>query len=370
MPSPTQRPWRIAHSESSLGWGGQEHRVLAELVGFRKRGCSVYLLAPPKAVIFQRARSTTLPAVPLNVSKLLFPLNVLLLARWLRRERIEVLNPHSSRDSWLLGCAGRLVRVPLIIRSRHIDVDYPNAWFSRHAFTTLADHVLTTSQKITANFQETFGLPDERISTVPTGIDLARFSPEGPRAQLVNLPPGMPLIGMVSVLRSWKGHTTFLQAARQLRDSGFQARFVIVGDGPMRPMIEKEVADLKLSDTVRLVGHREDVPEVLRALDVLVIASTRHEGVPQIGLQALATKTPVVGSNVGGTPEIIQHGATGRNFPAEDVGALSRAVQETLSETDATQQMCEQGRVMVEQHHSLDTMLDQLNAIYTRYLPG
>ncbi len=343
---------------------------MAELVGFRKRGCSVFLLAPPKAAIFQRARSATLPAVPLNVSKLLFPLNVLLLARWLRRERIEVLNPHSSRDGWLLGCAGRLARVPLIIRSRHIDVDYPNAWFSRHAFTTLADHVLTTSQKITANFQETFGLTDDRISTVPTGIDLARFSPEGPRADLAPSARGLPLIGMVSVLRSWKGHTTFLQAARQLRDAGFRAHFLIVGDGPMQPVIEKEVADLKLAEVVTFTGHREDVPEVLRALDVLVIASTRHEGVPQIGLQALATGTPVVGSDVGGTPEIIRHGETGRNFPAEDVGALARALREALAETEATREMCGQGRAMVEQHHSLDTMIDQLDEIYRRYLPG
>lgn len=368
MPSPARRPWRIAHSECSLGWGGQEHRVLAELTGFQARGCLVRLLAPAGAVIFQRARAAGVPAAPLNVAKLLFPLNVLRLARWLRRERIEVLNPHSSRDGWLLGCAGRLARVPLLIRSRHIDVDYPNAWFSRHAFTTLADHVLTTSRKITANFQETFGLPDERISTVPTGIDLTRFSPEGPRAQLASLPPGMPLIGMVSVLRSWKGHTIFLQAARQLRDSGFQARFVIVGDGPMRPVIEKEIADLKLPGTVTLAGHREDVPEVLRALDVLVIASTRHEGVPQIGLQALATGTPVVGSDAGGTPEIIRHGETGRNFPAMDVGALARAVQATLAETGATRQMCGRGRSLVEEHHSLDTMLDQLDEIYRRHL--
>lgn len=368
MPPPTQRPWRIAHSESSLGWGGQEHRVLAELVGFRKRGCSVFLLAPPKAAIFQRARSATVPAVPLNVAKLLFPFNVLRLARWLRRERIEVLNPHSSRDGWLLGLAGRIARVPLIIRSRHIDVDYPNAWVSRHAFTTLADHVLTTSQKITANFQETFGLPDDRISTVPTGIDLTRFSPEGPKAALGTISSSAPLVGMVSVLRSWKGHPTFLQAARQLLDAGFAARFVIVGEGPMRPVIERDIAELDLAGAVTLTGHREDVPEVLRALDVLVIASTRHEGVPQIGLQALATQTPVVGSDAGGTPEIIRHGETGRNFPAEDAGALARAIRASLAETAATRAMCQQGRAMVEQHHSLDTMLDQLDDIYRRRL--
>ena len=340
--------------------------MLAELTGFQKCGCPVWLLAPENAVVFQRAKAAGVPVVPLNVSRLLLPLNVLRLARWLRRERIEALNPHSSRDGWLLGLAGRLARVPLILRTRHIDVDYPNAWISRHAFTTLADHVLTTSEKITAHFQEIFDLPDERISTVPTGIDLERFSPEGPRAELVKGAPGVPLIGMVSVLRSWKGHTTFLKAARQLLDTGLRASFVIVGDGPMRPVVTQEIATLKLTDAVTLLGHREDVPEVLRTLDLLVIASTRHEGVPQIGLQALATKTPVVGSDVGGTPEIIRDGETGRNFPAEDVGALARAIRESLSETDATRRMCEHGRARAEEHHSLDAMLDRLDGIYRR----
>ena len=187
--------------------------MLAELAGFQKRGCPVWLLAPEPAALFRRAQEAGIPTVPLNVSKLRFPFNAVRLARWLRRERIEVLNPHSSRDGWLLGVAGRLARVPLIIRSRHIDVDYPNAWFSRHAFTTLADHVITTSDKITAHFQATFGLSGDRITTVPTGIDLTRFSPDGPKADWGPLPPGAARFGMVSVLRSWKGHATFLAAA-------------------------------------------------------------------------------------------------------------------------------------------------------------
>jgi glycosyltransferase involved in cell wall biosynthesis len=136
----------------------------------------------------------------------------------------------------------------------------------------------------------------------------------------------------------------------------------------MRTEIERLAAELRLTDRLTLTGHREDVPEVLRALDVLVIASTRHEGVPQIGLQALATRTPVVGSDVGGTPEIIRAGETGRNFPAGDAAALAQAVQAALTEPDVTQRLVARGRSLVERHHSLDAMLDQLDRIYRRYL--
>jgi glycosyltransferase involved in cell wall biosynthesis len=215
-----------------------------------------------------------------------------------------------------------------------------------------------------------FSLPDDRISTVPTGIDLDRFSPTGPKADLFPAAAGIPIIGMISVLRSWKGHSTFLQAADLLRSRGFNACFVICGEGPMRSQIGKQIQELQLADRVTLTGHREDVPEVLRALSVLVIASTRHEGVPQVGLQALATKTPVVGSDAGGTPEIIRPGETGRIFPAGDAKALAEAIRDALEHPETTGALAERGRTAVEARHSLFAMLDTLDALYRRHIPS
>lgn len=364
------RAWRIAHSEASLGWGGQEHRVLGELTGFQKRGCDVRLLAPVGSEIFHRAKAEKIPCEPLTDARWQFPFAVLKVAAWLRRVRPHVVNTHSSRDGWLVGLAARLARVPLLIRSRHIDVDYPNPWLSRHAFTTLADHVITTSGKITAKFQHLFGLAASRISTVPTGVDLTRFRPEGPKAALP-LPAeaaGLPLIGMVSVLRSWKGHSTFLNAARALNEAGLRAHFVIVGGGAPVEAMEKIVRDHGAEAWVTLAGHREDVPEILRALAVLAIPSTRHEGVPQIGLQALACQTPVVGSDVGGIPEIIREGETGRIFPVNDAAQLVGRIQETLRQPEQTRRMAERGRALVEAEYSFDAMLDKLDLIYRRYL--
>ena len=116
-------------------------------------------------------------------------------------------------------------------------------------------------------------------------------------------------------------------------------------------------------------GHREDVPEILRALDVLVIPSTRHEGVPQIGLQALACGTPVVGSDVGGIPEIIRPGTTGRIFPAEDAAALAAKIRETLEHTEETRRLSAAGRALVTAEHSLSAMVAKLEKIYARHLP-
>ena len=341
---------------------------MAELTGFQRRGSRVWLIAPTGSLIFRRAGESNVAAFPLRPGKWRFPVEVVRIARWLKKQRVDVVNTHSSRDGWLAGLAGRLARVPLLLRTRHIDVSYPHRRLSRHAFTTLADHVLTTSRKITTHFQEMFGLPDERISTVPTGIDLNRFSPAGPKADLSD-GHALPVIGMISVLRSWKGHSIFLQAADLLRSNGFNGRFVIAGEGPMRALIENQIRELRLADRVTLTGHREDVPEILRALSVLVIPSTGHEGVPQIGLQALATKTPVVGSDAGGTPEIIRPGETGRIIPAGNAKALAESIRETLEQAEATRAMRERGRTMVEARHSLASMLDTVDALYRRYMP-
>lgn len=341
---------------------------MAELEGFRRRGHAVWLLAPVASEIHRRARLAGLPGCGLEVARWRYPVETLSWARWLRRERVEILNTHSSRDGWLLGLAGRLARVPLLVRTRHIDVDYPNRWISRHAFTTFADHVLTTSRKITAHLQQRFGLPDDRVSTVPTGIDVERFSPEAPVATLRPdwQGQGLPLIGMVSVLRSWKGHQTFLDAARHLRVGGAPLGFVIVGEGPIRAQIEGWIRERQLEHCVHLTGHREDVPSVLRALSVLVIASTRHEGVPQVGLQALAAMTPVVGSDVGGTPEIIREGDTGRIFPAGDAAGLAARIREALTEVETTRGQVARGRRLAVEQHSLEAMLDQLETVYRR----
>jgi glycosyltransferase involved in cell wall biosynthesis len=366
----TQRSWRIVHSEASLGWGGQEHRVLAELKRFKQRGAWVALLAPEHSEVFQRAREAGIEVQTLDTRKSRYPFTALRLKRWLRANNVQVVNTHSSRDGYLVGAAARLARVPLLIRSRHIDVDYPNPRISRHAFTTFADHVLTTSEKITGHLKSTFCLQDDHVSTVPTGIDLARFAPDGPKADLFEEgnPDQYPVVGMVSVLRSWKGHSVFLEAANLLKAQGIKARYVIVGEGPVRESVLQKISECNLSAETSLTGYREDIPEVLRALDVLAIPSTGHEGIPQIGLQALACGTSVVGSDAGGIPEIIQPGETGRIVSARDATQLANAIEATLTEQEATRRMAENGRRLVEQHHGSDHMLDRLGKIYSRHL--
>ena len=343
---------------------------MAELTGFQRRGCSVWLVAHPDSQIMARARAAGINTRPCTFDRRMLPLETVRMALWLCREKIQIVNTHSSRDAWLLGLAARLAGTRVLLRTRHIDVIDRSPQISKHKFTTLADHTLTTSQKITHYIRSTYSLPANRASTLPTGIDLKLYHTDGPKAELPVLsgPGAAPVVGMVSVLRSWKGHSTFFAAIKILREAGREFQFVVVGGGAPIEVYAAKAGTYGVEDYVKFTGQREDVADVLRALDVLCIPSLAHEGVPQIGLQALACGTPVVGSDCGGIPEIIVEGSSGRIFPTGDAVALAARIVETIDQQERTEQMCRAGRSQVESHHSLDIMLDRLSEIYVRHL--
>ncbi len=343
---------------------------MAELLGFKRRGCSVSLIAHPESQIMARARAAGIKTHACTFDRRLLPLQVLRLAFWLRRERVQIVNTHSSRDGWVVGMAARLARIPMLLRTRHIDVIDRSPKISRFKFTLLADHALTTSRKITHYIRDKFKLPEDRATTLPTGIDVDHFRPEGPQAVLpvIKGADAPPVIGMVSVLRSWKGHDVFFEAIRLLRESGRHFQYVVVGGGAPIENYTAKAQNHGVGDCVQFTGHREDIADVLRSLDVLCIPSIKHEGVPQIGLQALACGTAVVGSDCGGIPEIILDGSTGRIFPNGNPAAMAASIAAAVDEQEQTRLMCRDGRTQVENEHSLDAMLDRLDVIYTRHL--
>ena len=370
LASPVTHPvWRILHTEASLGWGGQERRIVAEMEGFRRRGSWVGLTTPEGARIGEQARIRQIPCSALSLVRWRFPFEICRLAAAFRRDRVQILNPHSSRDSWMAGLAGRMARVPLIIRSRHFDIPIGSPAVSRFAYRRLADHIITTSPRITEAFRELFYLSADRISTIPTGIDMEVFKPSGERlAESWQVPIGaIPLVGMIGVFRWAKGHEILLQASRLLADQGFPIHCVLVGEGPGVERIRNLAAELRLSDAVTFLGEHNDVPRILRALKVLAMPSL-HEGIPQVGLQALACGVPLVASDVGGLPFIVRDGETGCLVKPGDPGALAAGLQRVLQSPDLSQRMAERGRIFVETHHSLERMLDSLQSLYLRHL--
>ncbi len=360
------RQWRILHSESSLGWGGQEVRVLAELEWMRSQGHWVVLAAPPQSKIAQRAREAGITYFPFNRSKVLLPFEVARLALWLARHRVEIVNTHSSNDGWLAGLAAKLAG-KILIRSRHIEVDYPNRFWSGLAFRTLPDCLITTSQKIADRLATELHIPPQRVTCVATGVDLTRFNPslKGNLREELALAPETALVGMISVLRSWKGHATFLESAAKLfGQTQRPLHFIIAGDGPARDEWTRFIEQEPWKGRVTLLGHRTDVPNVLASLDILVLPSYAHEGIPQIILQAQAMARPVIATTIGGIPEVVEDNVTGLLIPPRDADALAQKIRAVLEDPALATRLGQAARAHIKKSYSLDAMGRKLLQLY------
>ncbi|MEJ5330450.1 MAG: glycosyltransferase family 4 protein [Desulfobaccales bacterium] len=363
----------ILHTESSLGWGGQEHRILAEARVLRARGHRLLIAADPRGELYGRARAEGFSVIPLTFGGRANPAAWLHLRRLLRLEEVDILNTHSSLDSWVGTVAwASLRRRPVLLRTRHLSTPVHPNWPTRWLYHRPA-RVLTTSREIAALVHERLGVPQARLVAVPTGISLADFSPRPPdpglRASL-GWPPGTFVIGTVSVLRSWKGHLYLLEALHLLRGQGYDLALMIVGEGPYRPVIEEKIRELGLSAWVRLLGHQEDVPAWLALMDAFVLASYAHEGVPQALLQALAMARPVVATRIGGIPEVIREGETGLLVPPKESQALAQALARVMEGRQEAQVWGQRGRELVAARHSLEHMADCLEEIYRELLEG
>jgi len=359
---------RLVHTEASTGWGGQEIRVFTECCAMRDRGHLVWLACPANSPLFNRAHKEGFSLNPFSSNRLQYPATVLRLYRWLKSIRPDVVNTHSSRDGYVAGIAARLAKVPCLVRTRHIQVTYPNAAVSRLAFHRLPDRVTTTSQAIANGLVQELKLNPNHVHCIPTGIPLNRFN-----SLERSLSPDHHHVAMVSVLRSWKGHRVFLEAIRRLRQehrlpSG--ARFSIYGAGPMEQHIHSWIKEFHLQDRVQLHGHREDVEEVFAKIDLLVLPSLAHEGIPQAILQAQASGVPVIASEVGGIPEVITHAQTGYLVPPGKASALADALAFVINNREAAREVAQRARQHAHALYGIERMCDKTESLYRSVLTG
>ncbi len=317
---------RILHTESSLGWGGQEIRVLTEARALARRGHDVTIAAPADSRIFEATRRYSVEGVASPSGRK--SVSGLIAMRALLRDReFDVINTHSSTDSWLAAlAAASLRRAPPIVRTRHISAPVPRNVSTRWLYRSATDRIVTTGEKLRRQVIDETGADPARVVSIPTGIDLERFRTGDPRSakSAVGLPPDAFVIGIVATLRSWKGHRYLLQAFA--RREGKESRLVVVGDGPQREALEALARELGIAARVTFAGNREDVAPWLRAFDLFCLPSYANEGVPQALMQAMATGLPVVTTPVGSIAEIVEDGVSGLLVKPESADALRDAI--------------------------------------------
>lgn len=357
---------RIVHSEASCGWGGQEIRIIEESLGMQARGHQVTIICPPESRIYQEASKRGLTTVGLPIGRKNLK-GLLAMRGWLRANRVDVLNTHSSTDSWLGALASAsMTKAPTIVRTRHISapvaLNFPTRWL----YTSATRHIVTTGEALRQTLIQDNGYPAEMITSVPTGIDPGRFAGGdkiAARSQL-SLSPDLNYIGIVATLRSWKGHRYLIEAFSRMKAQGWQ--LLIVGDGPKREEIEAQVERLGLRNRVSLVGQQSNPELWFKCLDIFCLPSYANEGIPQAVLQAMMTGLPIVSTTAGAISEVVIDGRTGLIVAPENVEQLMAALQKLMDDPGLAQRLGNQAADVARSRYTREAMLDRMEAIFQR----
>lgn len=355
---------KVLHTESSLGWGGQELRSVLEVKLLVKLGHTAVIAASHKSQFSKRA---TLELQQMKFGEInkknlrgLFEA-----VRILKAFKPDVLITHSSTDSWLFTIARWILGAECgLVRVRHVRANVSSSITTRWLYSR-PQFVVTTSEDIRDHLILVLRLSPDKVISVPTGVDMVRFSTSSDRPNLdyyerCGVYRDTKVLVMVSTLRSWKGHETAIQAMLELN----RHTLVIVGDGPRETHLRRMVEELNLSDRVIFVGFSSDAENLLAIADVFLQPSLRHEGVSQSLLQAGAMKLPVVASDIGGLNEVIHDGVTGLLVEPGSINDLVSAIQRFEANPQLAEDCGTTLHTLVHSQFSQEIMIDRIETIY------
>jgi len=330
----------------------------------------VRLLCPREAPIFEAARRRGVPVEAIPIQRRTVQ-GLAAVRRWLKGNRFDVINTHSSTDSWLFAVAAKILgpRAP-IVRTRHISVTVARDPFTRWLYTRGADMIVTTGERMRQTFITHNHVPHDRLESIPTGIDTDHFAPGDCLAarRKLGLPADKKIVGVVATLRSGKGHAYLLDAIRELaRDD---VHLLIVGHGRMRSSIDEQIARLSLGDRITLPGNQEDVLPWLQAMDVFTLPSHASEGVPQSIMQAMSCGLPVVATPAGSIREAVAENETGLIVPAKDSHALAASLEVLLDNEPLCRRFGTEGRRVAVERFGIERMLDRMESLFRRVAYG
>jgi glycosyltransferase involved in cell wall biosynthesis len=284
----------------------------------------------------------------------------------LRRERVDVVHAHKFGANVWGVVMGRLARVPVVITHEHgwaFEGEPLKRFLDRELIARGSSTFIAVSREDQRRMKDVEGIDPSDTTFVPNGITpLPAPSGHDVRAEL-GIPAEAPLVGTIGFLRYPKAIDNLVRAAAPLRDAVPGVRVLIAGEGPDRPAIEQLMDELDLHGTVMLLGLRSDVPDILAALDVAVIPSD-SEGSPLSVMEYMDAGLPVVGTRVGGIPDLIDDGVHGLLVPRRDPEALASAMATLLNDRSRAAEMGERGRERRAREFDLDVMVKHLEHLY------
>ena len=280
------------------------------------------------------------------------------------------------------GLAARLLAVPLV---GHLRVIFPFSWVDR-LFVRLSDRVVSVSDAVRDHFCARHKGLAGKFTTVPNAVALERDTGRAELRAELNIDSDAQVVAAVGRIDPWKGFEFFVRMAGMVKRDNTRARFVLAGavdpDDPESVDYDKElrsiVGELQISEEFFFLGYRRDALSVIRQSDVLVVPSVllkssrglRTEGFGRVVIEAMALGTPVVAAAVGGIPEIIQDGVSGKLVEHSDAAALAADVNSILNDANLHNRLREGGRQRFQEMYRADVHACAVQDLYESLLGG
>lgn len=363
------RPLRTVHVETGMHSLGGPIQVVYLLKGLKRRGHEALLVCAEGSGIHKQAIADGIDVYPIHLRTDLDVSFIFKLKSLLEKVKPDIVHLHSRRGADILGgTAARLANVPGVVLSRRIDNPINPCWLSRFKYSSLCDTIIAISDAVRESLLNG-GVDSARIVRVRSAVDAESYQAErkpGLRNELGILENSI-VIGIIAQLIERKGHKYLLDAMSVVVKKHPNAVLLILGEGQTKSKIENQSKELGISDNVILAGFRNDIPAVLREIDILVHPA-RMEGLGIAILQAMSAGIPVIASEVGGIPEAVKDGVNGILIPPMDSVAIQNALIRLLDDPALRLKMGAEGKRIVEEEFSVDCMVEGVLSVYRTLL--
>lgn len=368
---------RVIFLIDGLGMGGAERLLVIYLQHLDRTRFE------PRVCVMQVKQNNPMAAeieklgVPIDfvpVKRLADPAALPRLLGYLRRMRPAVLHTQLEFADTLGSTAAKLLGIPTVSTLHTADAPEKGEksyrrlklrwWILRH----FPARVIAVSEGTRQHHLRVGNLPPQKVVTLHNGIDLARFSPVSSAEiaamrESLGIPADAPLLVTVAVLRQPKGIQYLLEALPDILRRVPDTRYLIVGDGDHREKLKSIAAEKGVSDHVIFAGTRRDIPQILAAADIFVLP-TLTEALPTVLAEAMAAEKPIIASDVGGVPEMLDDGQNGLLIPPADPSALTEACLKLLENPERARAMGKTGRQIVEARFDIQRQVRRLETLY------
>lgn len=360
---------RVLHICTEKSWRGGENQIRLFIEGSSSLGVENFVAVPLGGRSYEKF-SKMVPTLALQSKASWNPISIFRLVRFCREKNIQILDAQGSGGLSLALWVQKFLPHLKIVAHRRVDIPVAQDYFSKRKYLSPAiSRFVAISQKIKKTLVAC-GVPDHHVMVIPSAVDPKAYEHidgEAEKKRLLEkyqLPQNAVLVGNASALVRTKGNQFLVFALPEiLKKVSKPVHVFLAGEGEQRAELETYVREAGLHEHVTFLGHIDQVPQFLAALDIMVMPSLT-EGLGTIILDAICAGTTVTASEVGGIPEIIKHGETGLLFPPEDADSIVVNTVRLVEDSELRERLKKNAQAHVQQNFSLDHMIRGNVAIY------